>query len=157
MRSLSAFVACAFSSSAIAQETPPSTKSLFGFELQLDRVATWKDAHGVEYVGWPKADAEAILNVFEKRIPLLLKINEDCEKLEKLDDAREAIYTSAKAALNDRSEAERAIKEVWKEAALQIAPSFLERIFTSWELWFILGLVGGTIFGATLTKQAQSQ
>ena len=151
-RLLLVFVACASSARADGTPTRVDAHSLFGFELQLDGALVWKDSQGHDYVGWPRADAEAILEVFEKRIPLLLRINEDCARVERLARIAQDLQARADMAQDEQAAALQTIADMWRASADAARPTWIERLILSWQLWLVIGLVAGASGAAVVLR-----
>lgn len=139
---LTVFVACVYSLAstiARAESTPTSsTPSLLGVELRLDTVQTWTGPDGQKYVGWPESDAEAILYIFEQRIPLLIGTIEAMTRLNYAMRERSELDEDTKAELSNIALQWKGVAESWKTAAKQN-----ESILNSKELWLLFGAVVG--------------
>lgn len=124
-----------------------SPTSLLGMELSLERVRTWTSTSGDVFIGWPQDDAEAILHVFEVRIPEMQQVIRQHEVLEsmyrsQLRTSREMLVVTA-----SNARAWETMAHSWKEAAEATKPSIWERP----ELWVLLGLSCAVVF-VTLTR-----
>src|SRR5262245_2884977 len=118
-------------------------KSTFGFELHLERAEAIAGPGGEKFVGWPEADAEAILSFFEKNLPPLMALGEECKDLELASKALIDAYKQTGAAHAEEVDALERTGKAWREAAAAATPSWIERVFTSWQLWLVVGVVVG--------------
>lgn len=109
-------------------------------DLRLDRVTTWTDSAGLEYVGWPREDAEALLHLFEVRLPMLRAQVGALERLVVLKDRQVELEREAAAAERARAETYAAIADSWRQTARDAQPSTLDRILRAPELWFTAGI-----------------
>lgn len=94
-------------------------------------------------MGWPKEDAEVILHVFEKRIPLMREIIQGHERLEGLQDRQGVLLERMTVASSTIADQWRQVAEGWKEAAKTGEVSLWEDIFLGPEFWFVVGLAAG--------------
>lgn len=128
--------------------TATSTASLFNFNISLERATALVGPGGVEYIGFPAAEAEAMLEVFEHRIPLMKSVIARQETLSSLLTKQVRIHEAMLVESSSVAAGWKELAGVWKTAAEAGEPSWYERIFLSKELWLIMGVVGG----AALTK-----
>lgn len=140
MRLLSAFVAFAYSSSALAD--PPS---LLGLNVSLERTRVWTSSAGVEYVGWPAEDAEALLEVVERRVPRLLGVIKDQDTLIALRREQAEIRGAMIAETATIAAEWKGLAESWKAAATISQPTILDRLLALWPLWLVVGIVAGAV------------
>jgi hypothetical protein len=129
---------------ALAQTSSSSTAdSLFGFELQLNFKPT--SVGGQAMVATDLKTAEALVEVFERRIPAAKRLIENQGK--EIDLLKENVRTATRAlslaesAVTDAEES----RDAWKQAAKTQETSLLEDILFSKELWFLGGLAAGAL------------
>jgi hypothetical protein len=100
------------------------------------------------YIGFPRDEAEQILDVFEVRLPILLKIIEGQDRLidEQADQIRTA--TTGWAATASVAAMWRSSALAWQRTATTTMDSFETRRDMNedpWVWWLILGMTAGVI------------
>lgn len=136
---ISLLVSASLTSSSAFAATSTAAPSLFGLNLHLHPKAIG------DFVGFPRDEAGAILEVFEKRVPAMQREILDLETISSLKD--KSIKTASDTiSLKDKiiADQQQELGRVEKAAN----PSFFE----TREFWFVVGVVVGAITTKILVK-----
>jgi len=125
-------------SSAAAQATSTTTAALFDFDLHPN--FTVLEIDGVPVVAADLTTGEALLDIFEVRIPAIKRITEN--QAAEIVLLKENVHTATSAlALSESATADALVsRDAWREAAKISETSLFEDIFFAKELWFVAGL-----------------
>jgi hypothetical protein len=152
MKWLSVFAVCVCSTAAAQTRSPTTAKSLFGIELTLHPQVFFSNT-AQEHVGFPTREAEVLLHLLEKRVPLMKSILEDHEKLQELKDKqianlKEQVVSTATVAAQHKE-----VAAAWKETAqTQAVADFWEDLIKSPYLWAGVGVLAGAGIYALIDK-----
>jgi hypothetical protein len=127
-------------STAQAQSTSTTSESLFGFDLDLHPRVFFPNTPQ-EHVGFPTAEAEALLDVVENRIPQMKKIIKTHEEGSALKDKQVALAEQEAAQWRGIAGDKDTVIAAQKDLIEAQKPSIIEKVLFSKELWLVAGVV----------------
>lgn len=109
-----------------------------------------------EHVAFPTREAEALLDIFEKRIPNMKRLIEQQDALIGIQDDQIAVLERSLVLTSSNAADALMIAEKWKEAAqAQAESNFWDDLFESpyfWSVALVVGAAGGAGIYAVIDK-----
>lgn len=117
--------------------------SLFGFEMDLHPAVFFKNTDR-EHVGFPTLEVEALLNVFEERIPTMKSLMKAQDSLINTQDDQIGVLAETASVSQSMTRDALHLADVWKEAAkAQAVSNFWDDLFNNKFIWIGIGALAG--------------